>query len=56
MKIIDMERLSHRKSIFLIECSCARRFRHRSDKPVVKCPRCKVTIDLADLREVWENE
>ncbi len=56
MKIIDVEQLSYRKSIFSIECACTRRFRHRSGKELVKCPKCKADAELADLQEAWERE
>lgn len=54
MKIVDAEWSAKTVNILLIECTeCGRRFKHRSDRWRVICPKCKARADLAELREKY---
>lgn len=55
MKIVDAEWGPKRNMLF-IECSCGRRFKQRSDRWHVVCPKCTPEGDLAVLREEYVDD
>lgn len=55
MKIIGAK-WGPKSNKLLVECSCGRRFKHRSVRWNVICPGCKRKADLATLREKYREE
>ena len=56
MRIIDAE-WDPRANKLHIECDdCGRRFKHRSNRKAVICPKCLKRAYLVDLREKYVEE